>query len=108
MDGTKRGRRNHGDRVNNTGGYKVGQCHTKPYEPAPTYPSVFNRAWESALRAAQDSGIVVTFTDRDAGVIRGSKDGIDATIPMVRLAWRAASRASSIATRHFHGASMGG
>ena len=49
----------------------------------------------------------MTFTDRDAGVIRGSKDGIDATMPMVRLAWRAASRASSIATRHFHGASMG-
>ena len=50
------------------------------YEPAPTYPSVYDRAWDSALRAAQDSGIVVTSSDRGSGVIRGSKDGIDATI----------------------------
>ena len=49
------------------------------YEPAPVY-SNYDRAWDAALRAAQDSGINVTSVDRPGGLIRGSKDGIDATI----------------------------
>jgi len=55
-------------------------------EPAPTYPSVYDRAWDSALRAAQDSGIVVTSSDRGSGTIRGTKDGIDANIVLRRQA----------------------
>ena len=56
------------------------------YEPAPTYPSVYDRAWDSALRAAQDSGIVVTSSDRGSGTIRGTKDGIEANIFLRRQA----------------------
>ena len=54
------------------------------YEPAPAYVSVYDRAWDSALRAAQDSGIAVTSSDRGAGTIRGTKDGIDANIVLRR------------------------
>ena len=56
------------------------------YEPAPAYVSVYDRAWDSALRAAQDSGIAVTSSDRGAGTIRGTKDGIDANIVLRRQA----------------------
>ena len=52
--------------------------------PAPTYPSVYDRAWDSALRAAQDSGIVVTSSDRGSGTIRGAKDGMDTETIVLR------------------------
>jgi hypothetical protein len=43
------------------------------YGPPPYYPATtYDQVWESALRAAEDSGIRVTFTDRNAGVIRGA------------------------------------
>lgn len=45
----------------------------------PVY-SNYDRAWNAALRAAQDSGINLTSVDRPGGMIAGSKDGIDVTI----------------------------
>ena len=55
------------------------------YEPAPVYTN-YDRAWDAALRAAQDSGINVISVDRPGGLIRGSKDGIDASITVRRQA----------------------
>jgi hypothetical protein len=44
------------------------------YGPPPYYPpaTTYDQVWESALRAAEDSGIRVTFTDRNGGIIRGA------------------------------------
>jgi hypothetical protein len=55
------------------------------YEPTPTpvYTN-YDRAWDSALRAAQDAGINLTSVDRAGGITLGSKDGIDATITVRR------------------------
>lgn len=61
------------------------------YEPVPAYPSTvsnFDRAWSAALGAVQDAGIQVTSSDPASGLIRGSKDGIDATVSVVRQADR--------------------
>ena len=55
------------------------------YEPVPVY-SNYDRAWNAALRAAQDSGINLTLVDQPGGVIRGVKDGIDANITVRRQA----------------------
>jgi hypothetical protein len=61
------------------------------YEPVPVHapapgPSTYDRAWESALRAAQDSGIALTSVDRSAGLIAGSRAGIDVRISVLRQA----------------------
>lgn len=61
------------------------------YEPVPAYPSTasnFDRAWSAALGAMQDAGIQVTSSDPAIGLIRGSKDGIDATVSVMRQADR--------------------
>jgi len=43
------------------------------YGPPPYYPTTtYDQVWESALRAAEDSGVRVTFADRNAGIIRGA------------------------------------
>lgn len=49
------------------------------YEPAPVYTN-YDRAWDAAVRAAQDTGINLTTVDRSGGLIVGSKDGIDVTV----------------------------
>lgn len=52
------------------------------YQVAPgTYPSVskFDRAWSATQAAFIDQGVPVTREDRSAGIVRGSKDGIDVT-----------------------------
>jgi hypothetical protein len=51
--------------------------------PAPVY-SNYDRAWDAALRAAQDTGINLTTVDRSGGLMIGSKDGIDVTITVRR------------------------
>jgi hypothetical protein len=56
------------------------------YEPVPVYappPSTYDRAWDSAVRAAQDSGITLSSVDRNAGLIQGSRDGIAARISVL-------------------------
>jgi hypothetical protein len=53
-----------------------------PYTPATTYDQV----WDSALRAAEDSGIRLTFTDKNAGVIRGARGNTNVDIRVMRQA----------------------
>jgi len=57
------------------------------YEPYP-YPggSNFDRAWSAALGGAQDAGVTVSSAEPSSGMIRGSKDGIDVFVGVVRQA----------------------
>jgi hypothetical protein len=60
------------------------------YEPVPvTAPppaSKYDRVWDSALRAAGDSGIAVTVADKPTGTIRGSRGAIAVAINVLRQA----------------------
>ena len=49
-------------------------------------PANFDAAWNAALGGAQDAGINITAADPQTGLIRGSKDGIDVTVVVVRQA----------------------
>ena len=55
------------------------------YRPAPvvysttTSPSKFDRSWSAAVGAFADQGIAITSQDRGAGVIQGSRGGINVT-----------------------------
>lgn len=59
-----------------------------PPQPVPSYvpQSMYDRAWNAALSAVQDAGVQLKSVDRPTGVIRGSKDGIDVTVSVVRQA----------------------
>jgi hypothetical protein len=50
------------------------------YEPVPTYPSKFDRAWNAAIAAAQDEGVRLISEDRSTGVITGSRGDLDVII----------------------------
>jgi len=57
------------------------------YEPVPAYPagpSNFDRAWNAALGAVQDAGVQIQVSDPAIGIIRGTKDGIDVTVSVMR------------------------
>ena len=56
------------------------------YEAVPAYPSTYDRAFSAALGGLQDVGVVVSSTDAGSGVIRGSRDGIEVTVTVVRQA----------------------
>jgi hypothetical protein len=61
------------------------------HQPVPAYapppgPSTYDRAWDSAVKAAQDSGIKLTTVDRSSGLISGSREGITARIKVVKQA----------------------
>jgi hypothetical protein len=59
------------------------------YEPYPVqYPaqSNYDRAWSAAMGALQDTGVSVLSTDAATGVIRGSRDGSEVTVSVVRQA----------------------
>jgi hypothetical protein len=63
-----------------------GGCAEQP-APAPVYYiSPFDRVWDSALGAAADAGVKITFQDRAAGVIRGTTNSADVTILVVTQA----------------------
>lgn len=52
------------------------------YQTAPgvysPYPSTsFDRSWAAAVGALGDQGVRITSEDRGAGVVRGTRDGID-------------------------------
>jgi len=60
-----------------------------PPSPVPYYvvpQSNFDRAWNAALGGAQDAGVQMTTVDRATGLMRGTKDGIDVTVSVVRQA----------------------
>jgi hypothetical protein len=56
------------------------------YYPAPTPAQTFDRAWNAALGALQDTGVRVTSADPATGVIRGTKDQSELFVTVVRQA----------------------
>src|SRR5262245_24618505 len=59
------------------------------YEPVPAYypgGSNFDRAWNAALGGVQDAGVQVSSAEPSTGVIRGTKEGIDVVVNVVRQA----------------------
>jgi hypothetical protein len=58
------------------------------YEPvavAPS-PSTYDRAYSAALGGMQDAGVQVTSADPATGLIRGVRDGINASVAVTRQA----------------------
>jgi hypothetical protein len=52
------------------------------YEPVPagyTRPASFDRSFNAAAAALREQGLAITQEDRGAGVVRGSRGGIDVT-----------------------------
>jgi len=52
------------------------------YEPAPvaySRPSTFDRSWNAAVAAMREQGVAITQEDRGAGVVRGTRGGINVT-----------------------------
>lgn len=50
------------------------------YEPVPvgySRPASFDRSWNAAVAAMREQGVAVTQEDRAAGVVRGSRGGIN-------------------------------
>ena len=56
------------------------------YEPYYYPASQYDRVWESAIRAAEEAGIVVSAAERDKGTITGSKGPVDVTIAVLTQA----------------------
>jgi hypothetical protein len=44
----------------------------------------YDAAWNAALGGAQDAGVMVTTSDRSSGIIRGSSNGSDVVITVLR------------------------
>lgn len=54
------------------------------YQTAPgtyvtTPVNTFDRSWGAAIGALQDQGVRITSEDRGAGIVRGTRDGINVT-----------------------------
>jgi hypothetical protein len=65
----------------------VGGCVV--YEPVPvpsSYPSSYDRVWDSALGAAEEAGVKITSADRSRGIIRGNTTSADVTISVISQA----------------------
>lgn len=58
------------------------------YEPVPVAPasSTYDRAYSAALGGLQDAGVQVTSADPATGLIRGIRDGINASVVVTRQA----------------------
>ena len=59
------------------------------YEPVVVQPSPqqrFDRSWDAAGGALADQGVTITAQDRGAGVIRGTRDGINIAASVQTLA----------------------
>lgn len=55
------------------------------YPPDPPYAS-YDYVWDSAIRAAQDVGIQITSSNRNAGTIFGQRDRVGVTIQLTQQA----------------------
>ena len=60
-------------------------CYVYPYPapgPYPYYygPSSYDRSWNAAQDAMQDVGVRIVSSDYNGGVIRGTRDGVEATV----------------------------
>ena len=53
------------------------------HPPAPPYPS-YDYIWDSAMRAAQDVGIQITSSNRNAGTILGQRDRVGVTLQVIQ------------------------
>ena len=53
------------------------------YPPPPPYPS-YDYIWDSAMRAAQDVGIQITSSNRNAGTILGQRDRVGVTLQVIQ------------------------
>jgi hypothetical protein len=53
--------------------YQTGPGVYSPYPPTAS----FDRSWSAAVGAFGDQGVRITSEDRGAGVVRGTRDGID-------------------------------
>jgi hypothetical protein len=49
------------------------------YGTAPAPVNTFDSSWSAAVGAFEDQGVRVTNEDRAAGIVRGTRDGIDVT-----------------------------
>ena len=49
------------------------------YVSAPAPVNNFDRSWSAAVGAFEDQGVRIATEDRSAGVLRGTRDGIDVT-----------------------------
>ena len=52
------------------------------YEPVPTgysRPASFDRSWNAAVGAMREQGVAITQEDRAAGIVRGTRGGINVT-----------------------------
>ncbi len=52
------------------------------YEPVPvgySRPSNFDRSWNAAVSAMREQGVAISQEDRGAGVVRGTRGGINVT-----------------------------
>jgi hypothetical protein len=56
------------------------------YVPAPYPGSNYDRAWNAALGGVQDAGVTLTQAEPERGVIRGTRNGIDVIVTVVRQA----------------------
>jgi len=52
---------------------------TAPGVYAPVPPTSFDRSWSAAVGAFEDQGVRITTEDRAAGVVRGTRGGINLT-----------------------------
>ena len=60
-------------------------CYVYPYPqpgPYPYYygPSTYDRSWNATLDAMRDTGVSIVSTDYNGGIIRGNRNGVDATV----------------------------
>ena len=52
------------------------------YEPVPagySQPASFDRSWNAAVGAMREQGVAITQEDRGAGIVRGTRGGINVT-----------------------------
>ncbi len=52
------------------------------YEPVPagySQPASFDRSWNAAVGAMREQGVTITQEDRGAGIMRGTRGGINVT-----------------------------
>ena len=52
------------------------------YEPVPvarSQPASFDRSWNAAVSAMREQGVTITQEDRGAGIVRGTRGGINVT-----------------------------
>lgn len=62
----------------------IAACISAACVYAPYYSSNYDRAWNAALGGVQDAGVSITQAEPESGYIRGTRNGIDVTVQVVR------------------------